>query len=202
MKILVVDDSRTQQMALTAILRAEGPWEVVVVSSVSEALDVLRSGTEIDLILMDVVMPEMDGVQGCRLIKSCFDFADIPIIMVTIKRDEETLRQAFDAGAMDYINKPLSRVEVGARVRSALRLKYEMDRRKSREKKLRDALTNVKQLSGLLPICAHCKKIRNDEGYWQQIEQYILEHSEADFSHGVCPECKEKLYAEAFEEPE
>ena len=63
---------------------------------------------------------------------------------------------------------------------------------------LREALSHVKLLSGLLPICASCKKIRNDKGYWEQMEKYITEHSEVDFSHGICPECAEKLYPEYF----
>jgi hypothetical protein len=62
--------------------------------------------------------------------------------------------------------------------------------------KLQDALANVKRLSGMLPICASCKKIRDDSGYWKQIESYIREHSEAEFSHGLCPDCAEKQYAE------
>ncbi|MCI5140033.1 MAG: hypothetical protein D3922_16865, partial [Candidatus Electrothrix sp. AR1] len=69
-----------------------------------------------------------------------------------------------------------------------------------RTKKLQEAMSKVKVLSGFLPICASCKKIRDDKGYWNQIESYIREHSEADFSHGICPDCAAKLYPELYEE--
>jgi hypothetical protein len=65
---------------------------------------------------------------------------------------------------------------------------------------LQDAVGKIKTLNGLLPICAHCKKIRDDKGYWKQIESYIIEHSEAEFSHGICPECAKELYPEIFVE--
>jgi hypothetical protein len=86
-----------------------------------------------------------------------------------------------------------------------LKLQAEIEeRRKAEEEKekiitqLKEALARVKTLSGLLPICASCKKIRDDDGYWHQVEEYIINHSEADFSHGICPECMQKLYPEIF----
>jgi FixJ family two-component response regulator len=126
---------------------------------------------------------------------------DIPIIVVTAKTDLDNLQAAFAAGAMDFINKPLNAVELLARVQSALLLKTEMDCRKKREQELRrsneelqQALREVKVLKGLVPICASCKKIRNDQGFWQQLEEYIQQHSEAEFSHGLCAPCIKKLY--------
>jgi sigma-B regulation protein RsbU (phosphoserine phosphatase) len=108
---------------------------------------------------------------------------------------------------MDYINKPVKSVELLARVTSALTLKTEMDRRKQREAELRrinedlqKALREVKVLRGLIPICASCKKIRNDGGFWQQIEEYIGEHSEAEFSHGLCQPCLKKLYPGVYQD--
>ena len=65
---------------------------------------------------------------------------------------------------------------------------------------LQKALSEVKKLSGFLPICASCKKIRDDKGYWNQVEVYIRDHSEAQFSHGICPDCKKKLYGDFFKE--
>lgn len=97
---------------------------------------------------------------------------------------------------MDYITKPVTSTELLARVNSALTLKQEMDCRKAREVELRRsndelqrALREVKVLKGLVPICASCKKIRNDQGFWQQLEEYIQQHSEAEFSHGLCTPC-------------
>ena len=161
----------------------------------------------VDLILMDVLMPDIDGVTACRRIKQRAHLHDIPIIMVTSQNDLNNLKEAFSAGAMDYINKPVNGVELLARVSSAITLKNEMDCRKEREAELRRsneelqrALREVKVLRGLIPICASCKKIRNDGGFWQQLEEYIGEHSEAEFSHGLCQPCLKKLYPGVYQD--
>lgn len=124
------------------------------------------------------------------------DSQDVPILMITGDTSPESLWTSFEAGAVDYITKPIHKVELLARVHSFLRLKAETDTRKKREKELEEALAQIKSLKGLLPICASCKKIRNDQGFWEQIECYIRDHSEADFSHRICPDCARRLYPE------
>ena len=170
-------------------------------------MDGQETPPHIDLILMDVLMPELDGVEACRQIKSRPHLCDIPIIMVTAKSDHSNLQAAFAAGAIDYITKPVNSIELLARASSALALKKEMDCRKAREEELRrsneelqKALRDVKVLRGLIPICASCKKIRNDGGFWQQLEEYIGEHSEAEFSHGICQPCVKKLYPGVYQD--
>ncbi len=212
MAILIVDDSTDHYALLRSILTKSGHHQVLGAESAQAAFSLLnlegaQSGTDIDLILMDVLMPEIDGVVACRKIKQQIHLRDIPIIMVTAKNDLENLQEAFSAGAMDYINKPVKSVELLARVASALTLKQEMDCRKLREAELRrsndelqQALREVKVLRGLIPICASCKKIRNDGGFWQQIEEYIGEHSEAEFSHGICQPCLKKLYPGVYQD--
>lgn len=212
MAILIVDDSPDHYALLRSILTKAGHNQILGAESAQAAfsmlnLDGTQPATEINLILMDVLMPEIDGVQACRSIKQQSHLRDIPIIMVTAKNDLENLQEAFSAGAMDYINKPVKSVELLARVASAITLKKEMDCRKLRESELRrtneelqQALREVKVLRGLIPICASCKKIRNDGGFWQQIEEYIGEHSEAEFSHGICQPCLKKLYPGVYQD--
>ena len=212
MSILIVDDSPDQQTLLRSILSKAGHTDVLSADGATSAAKVLNFDGDsipehIDLILMDVLMPGQDGVETCRQIKRCTHLQDIPVIMVTAKSDLSNLQDAFAAGAMDFISKPVSSVELLARVSSALLLKQEMDRRKNRELELRrsneelqKALKEVKVLRGLIPICASCKKVRNDGGFWQQLEEYLGEHSEAEFSHGLCQPCIKKLYPGVYQD--
>ena len=208
MRALVVDDSAVIRELIRAILTAAGQVEVVTAESARDAFRHLaiedhESGdVAIDLILMDIMMSDMDGIRACQRIKAVERLREIPIIMVTGRTDSEDLRAAFAAGAMDYITKPLNSVELLARVSSALALKRAIDIRKARERELverhqqlEQALKEVKVLRGLIPICFSCKKIRDDQGYWHTIEAYIQAHSEVDFSHGLCPECMDKRFS-------
>lgn len=143
MAILIVDDIPVNLMMLEEMLLQEGYADIYCVRDGQEALDMLASIAEdeaeekrIDLILMDVMMPGMDGIEACRRIKAQERLRDIPVIMVTIRDDDEALAQAFAMGATDYIIKPVKEIELLARVRSALKLKRETDRRKAREKEL------------------------------------------------------------------
>ncbi|ADK86427.1 response regulator receiver modulated diguanylate cyclase [Desulfarculus baarsii DSM 2075] len=144
MCILIVDDSRFQQMAMQTMLRDQGLPEAILAGSASEAMEILRKRDDIDVVLLDVEMPSMDGISACRMIKGAEAGRDLPIIIVTALKDESLLQKAFEAGAMDFLSKPLKAIDISARVRSATRLKRETDQRKARERDLTlltDALT-------------------------------------------------------------
>lgn len=153
-RILIVDDSARARLLIETALRAQGHSHFTSVESAQAAFralgmdsEPLSDPPEFDLILMDLLMPEIDGIEACRQIKSCQRYTDIPLIMVTAEESPECLKAAFEAGAMDYVRKPVNRVELAARVQSALRLKQEMDCRKAHERELVELTEKLRQLS-------------------------------------------------------
>ncbi|MCI0394878.1 MAG: response regulator [Chloroflexi bacterium] len=140
MAILLVDDSATQRLILASLLEVEGYTTLLMAGSAAEAFDCLeqRAPGSVDLVLMDLHMPGLDGIEACGQIKAMAGWEDTPVIMVTSSDEVEDLKLAFAAGAMDYIIKPPNAVELLARIRSALKLKYEMDGRKARERELQE----------------------------------------------------------------
>jgi DNA-binding response OmpR family regulator len=181
--ILVVDDQPANLKVLLSFLQ-EHDYRVYMVDSGQRALDILPK-IQPDLILLDVMMPGMNGFEICRRIKADKDLAALPIIFMTALDSVGDKVTGFSAGAVDYITKPFQQTEVLARINTHITLR-------KRERELEEALEEIKKMTGILPICSYCKQIRNDEGYWQQVEEYISEHSEAMFSHGVCPACYRK----------
>ncbi len=138
MSILIVDDREDNLELIKIILQDEGYSNLHTSSTVADCYDILES-TPIDLILMDVMMPETDGLSGCKVIKEREEWKDIPLIIVTAKSDNETLKMSFDCKATDYIRKPVNETELIVRVKSALISKQDLDYRKSRENELTEA---------------------------------------------------------------
>lgn len=134
------------------------------------------------------MMPEIDGVEVCRRVRALQNGSAPYLLMLTAKGEKSDLVTALDAGADDYIIKPYHReVRAGERIVS---LQSSLNERVGQ---LEDALRQVKTLEGILPICCYCKRIRDDQNYWQQVESYISRHSSAQFSHGICPGCWEAV---------
>jgi len=178
--ILIVDDNSTN-IQLLGNLMERNDYKVAIAMNGKQALNFMKTNSP-DLILLDVMMPEMSGYEVCKKLKENKDTEHIPVIFLTAKSDTDDLVKGFEAGGIDYVAKPFNSVELLARVKTHIKLKKTIEENLS--------------LKGIIPICAKCKKIRDDEGYWQQVEVYIEKHSKAEFSHGLCLECNEELYGD------
>ncbi len=196
--ILVVDDTPENLTVLRHILTEHG-YVVRPALSGDVALSAIAMEPP-DLILLDIMMPGMDGYEVCRKLKSDESTSQIPIIFISALDETGDKVRAFRAGAVDYITKPFQPEEVLARVDTHITLSKLQRDLEEKNDLLQKALDEVKTLNGLLPICSFCKKIRDDQGYWNQIESYISKRSRAQFSHSICEECLKKHYPEVLED--
>lgn len=145
--------------------------------------------------IYDVFPPE-EAEKRMTVVRRCFATAETVVFEVRVPMDRESDRY--------YLTSVKPMLDPGGRVASVVCISKDITDRKRIEweresliQELKEALAQVQALSGLLPICAHCKNIRDDQGYWIQIESYIRNHSQADFTHGICPACKDLLYPES-----
>ena len=198
MQVLIADDDLTYCRTLEVLLRKWG-YEPIVTCDGDQAWKILQAPQAPQLAILDWMMPGKDGVDICRLVRQASPAKPTYIILLTSKERKEDIVSGLDAGADDYMTKPFEREELRARVQAGARiLKLQMELA-SRVKELQEALDQIKTLEGILPICMYCKKIRNDQNYWQQVDIYISQHSKAEFTHGLCPECLEKYYKKPLE---
>lgn len=152
------------------------------------------------LAILDWMMPLMDGLEIVRRLRALPTNRPPYLIMLTAKGDSVDLITALTAGANDYMTKPFRHGELCARVEVGLRMLELQAMLVTKIEELRQALDDIKTLRGIVPICANCKNIRDDQGYWKQVEIYVRDHTEAEFSHGICPTCAKKLYPDYTEE--
>jgi DNA-binding response OmpR family regulator len=178
--VLVVDDNPQNLQFLGNLLESNG-YEAILADRGDSSLTILDRELP-DLILLDIMMPEMDGYEVCCAIKENQRTKEIPIIFVTAKSEMEDLLLAFKCGAADYVNKPFNSEELLARIKTHVELKL--------------AREEIKTLQGIIPICAKCMKIKDDKGFWNNIQLYIESRTEALFSHGLCPECMKEMYGD------
>jgi len=189
-RILVVDDNTANIDVMLAFLEAEG-YDLSIATNGESAIKIARHSRP-DLILLDVMMPGIDGFETCRKLKADEKTRDIPVIFVTAKKEVEDIVSGFQCGGVDYISKPFRQEEVLSRVGTHLSLRRLVIAQERLITKLNAALAEVDTLRGLLPICSYCKKIKDEKGAWKKLETYIRTHTQANFSHGICPECLEK----------
>ena len=198
MKVLVAEDDAFYCRILQSVLRDE--YEVVIAEDGNRAWNILQAEAAPRLVLLDWQMPGMDGLEVCRKIRAHPAMDGFYLVIATVRHSLDDVLAGFEAGANDYITKPFHALELRARLRVGRRVVELQAALASRIAQLQDALARVKQLQGLLPICSYCKRIRDDHDYWQQVETYMSEHSQATFTHGICPECYEKFFKAELEE--
>ena len=188
--VLIVDDVPENLTVLKQMLEEQN-YRVRPAINGEIALRAVSSSPP-EIILLDIRMPGMDGYEFCRRLKSVEKTRSIPIIFISALDELHEKVKAFSLGGVDYITKPFQEEEVIARVRTHLTIRRLQQSLEEKNDNLQKAMGEIKALQGIIPICAWCKKIRDDEGFWKQVEVYFSERSDVMFSHGVCPDCREE----------
>jgi CheY-like chemotaxis protein len=188
MQVLIAEDDLVSRRVLEKFLAKWG-YEVLSVGSGSEAWEILQRKDAPHLIILDWMMPGFGGVELCRMIRKAGKPSPAHIILVTARAGKPDVAEGLKAGADDYVIKPFDHAELQARIMGGVRVVELQLSLSRRVRELERAVASVKRLQGLLPICSYCKKIRDDSYYWRNVEAYISEHTGAEFSHGICPEC-------------
>ena len=201
MRILIAEDELIIRTLLGDVLKKSG-FEAIKVSNGAEAWNLMQQPDAPPLAILDWMMPGLDGLEVVRRIRAKPTSRPPYLILLTARDSKVDLVTGLQAGANDYVSKPFDPRELMARVAVGQRMIDLQDMLAARIEELRRALEEIKTLRGILPICANCKKIRDDQGYWQQVEVYVHDHTDAQFSHGICPECIRKLYPDMIEELE
>ena len=188
MKILIAEDEPVPRFLLANAL-ADWGYEVVAATDGVEAWRVLESPDSPKIAVLDWMMPGVDGPELCRRLRTRSTSEPTYVILLTSLDAKSDVVAGLQAGANDYVTKPFDRDELRARVKVGRMVMDLQSSLMTRVRELEAALTQVKQLQGLLPICSYCKKIRDDKNYWQKVEEYVQVHTEVKFSHGICPDC-------------
>ena len=192
--VLLIEDDSADAQLIMEILREEpeNAMEILHVNNLARGLKALACGG-IDIVLLDLTLPDSSGHNTFTMLAK--HVPTMPVVVLTGIDDKEMAVQIVQEGAQDYLVKSLVDYTMLARsIRYSIERKQALVEKDQLISQLREALAKVKTLSGLLPICASCKHIRDDNGYWHQVETYIQQHSSAVFTHGLCPKCSQKIY--------
>jgi len=193
MKVLLAEDEAVSRRLLSVHLAKWG-YEVVMARDGAEAWVQLHQHPDIEMAVLDWMMPELDGVELCRRIREDLEDRLVYVLLCTARAGVDDVVQGLDAGADDYVVKPLKQQELRARLRVGVRTVNLERALRRRIAELDAALREVRTLQGMLPICMHCKSVRDERDVWQRLETYIEEHAEVEFSHGLCDKCMQELY--------
>jgi DNA-binding response OmpR family regulator len=195
-RILVAEDHYVSRHLLERNL---GNWgfEVVSAEDGEVALQQLETDEPPPIAIIDWMMPKMDGIEVCKRIRARDDAPYTYLLLLTAKSQKEEIAEGLDAGADDYVVKPFDPDELHARLKVGQRVVALERSLAGKVSALEKALSDVKKLKKLMPICMYCKRVRDDQDYWHQIEEYLRSETNTDFSHGICPDCLEKLGRES-----
>ena len=216
-RVMVAEDDYLVGEMIKGLLQDVGYTVAGEAANGIEAVEMTES-LRPDVVLMDIKMPDMDGLEAAQQVA---ERCPTPVVVLTAYDTLDLVEQASAAGVGAYLVKPPDAREIeraitismarfddmmalrrlNAELRAEIAARKRVDAEKERLiEELQSALAEIKTLQGILPICASCKKIRDDKGYWQHVEMYVRDHSEAEFSHGLCPECARTLYPEYFKD--
>jgi DNA-binding response OmpR family regulator len=188
--ILLADDDKLTLNVLNDTLTRAG-YEVITATDGEQAWKKLQE-SDTQVAILDWIMPGMEGIEICRRAAGVPRLADCYFILLTGKSSTQDLVAGLQAGASDYLRKPFEESELIARVEVGVRFVELQRKLENRVRELESALKQVRRLEGLLPICSYCKRIRNEQDYWERVDAYISQHANVRFSHNICPECYEK----------
>jgi phosphoserine phosphatase RsbU/P len=195
MEVLIAEDNPGYRHMLQKVLSGWG-YQVVVACDGVQAWDRLQQSEPPGLAILDWMMPGMDGVDICRQVRQTPHLATIYILLLTAKDNKRDIVAGLDAGADDYLTKPFHDQELRARLQVGVRVTELQRGLANRIREVEEAREREQRLERLLPICAWCKKIRDDSDYWQELESYFATRSNVRFSHGICPECAGRMMAD------
>jgi DNA-binding response OmpR family regulator len=198
-RILIVEDDRATARLLEGLVQGWG-YEAVVYHSGREALAAIEQRFRADIAILDWMLPDIEGTEVCRLMRADEAGRNVRtyILMLTVRTDRTDVIAGLEGGADDYIVKPFDQGELAARIRVGERTVGLQRTLAGKVRELEQALSQVKTLKGLLPVCAYCKAVRDDSDYWHRVEEYIADHSNARVSHGVCPSCLDRMEQRTF----
>ena len=185
--VLLADDDKLTLNVLHDVL-VEAGYDVITATDGEQAWKKLQEST-FQVAILDWIMPGIEGVELCRRAHSDPKLANRYLILLTGKSKAEDVVAGLQAGASDYLRKPFEHAELLARVEVGVRFVELQRKLEDRVQELEQALKQVHRLEGLLPICSYCKRIRNEQDYWERVDEYIAQHANVRFSHNICPEC-------------
>jgi phosphoserine phosphatase RsbU/P len=191
-RVLIAEDDIVTATVVSKLLRA-ADYDVTIVGDGPSALAALADDNPPEVALVDWMLPGIDGPDICAAMRRENRPVRTYLILLTARSSHEDVVRGLEAGADDYLVKPFNPEELRARVKAGMRIATLQQKLTAHVEELQAALASVKTLSGLLPICGYCNSIRDDDDYWYRVEEYVAQHTDAQFSHGICPTCLKKV---------